>query len=873
MVFALTFLGSLPPCAWAQDSQSNYFVDATASRSKVWLACNYKKAIGALGAKQTCDISTWHGRAIIEGIGQCQAAVRQPHCQKKIKQDPLLEAGLKKCDEPSICDESNLLSLDFRSCRDGFILGTGEMMQGLGEGFSEWAKSVKESSEKRNAFLVSCKSIECKRTLIRDIPKTLGIDRFPQLERLLDENGSRYSAVYLEAERTRLIAQYLQSQRLSMRSRSMYDLAMEAERQNEWRENHKYKEAEVFSAAYEMLTEKSKELNCFDAKTQATLICWGAAYIVDPLMVAGAAAKGANLAKFVVSHVAEHGGPFRVLKSPRTFDTRTVPLTQTVGARVETVRIQGLPETMSVGKYKNSFGEEFLALERTVQLPDGKTKKLVRELPIDPMTGTFDANFPTGRDFLENMIHDLNGKVALAVIDIDNLGFVSKNFTHGFNGTPAEVRAKSMSIGDQYIKSVATALKQVVGDRAQIWRTGGDEFALVIHETDPKKVKAILDQVAKRMRERDVREVFTAESRTRAKAYAVPDDPAAASEMAQAYRLGYAPYSQPNVSLGSVIVNNEDIGSAFQLAEAQAKANKITTKESFAADTTKYGGRAPDADAIPRLTFVAQASVPAQGTETAVQAAVRGSLDRPTTLPPVQSVRKVVSETRSREVFRVGEVSVVEYRNELGQTIVRGETFFAAGDGSRSFAAPELYLNAKTGLLDGRQDRTRQNLETFATSKRTPDRAAIWINAENLGMANNFAAGGMATGDQLLGRTATLLKESADATRLPVKMTGSEFLVLAEDLPQSKLREFTENLQKRLNTDPEIKKIYDEQETFLRLNLTQTSDRKTREIAETALNNFLQARSRIFSVHETSMSGTESLSAVLSRTRGLRYPD
>lgn len=846
-------------------------------RTRVWLGCAYYKNFGSKGSDAgiQCDAGTWYGRAVLDGITSCQKSIANPICKQMISKDANLATGLRRCDANSVCEHNSFSSanLDFKKCRDGYLLGTGELLTGLGEslmhlgtGTLDAVKSGIQNVENRQKFLKSCVTRECKLQVAREINPALGLNRLPELENTLAKSD-QYSAFWIEAERKRLEAMYFARQR-NVPSKSMWQLAEEAEALAREREASGYKqpESKIFESAMQALNDKIEGLECFDAATQAQLVCWGAAYIVDPTIVAGAAAKGSSLARVVSNHMAESAASLRNLQGVRQFQARLVATEQTVGKFVADVPMKGLPPSMRVARYQNDLGEEIFALERSVTLPSGEIRKTVRELPIDPMTGTFDANFPVAREFLEGMVRDLNGKVTLAVIDIDNLGFVSKNFTHGFRGTPAEMRANSMKIGDQYIKAVARALKDVVGDKGQIWRTGGDEFALVLHETDPQKAKALLDQISKRVREADVREIFTKESRVRAQSYRETNT--AGSADPADFRLGYAPYSQPNVSIGSVVVNNESLPQAFAMAERQASAHKISTKEQFAADTTKYGGSKPNQDARPHLTYIAPASPPAIGAESVTASMSVSSL---------RSVQGVVAESRTREVFRVGEYSIVEYRNELGESVLRGEHFFARPDGTRSFTAPELFTNTKTGLLDGRHARSREILETFTRAASTPDRGAIWINAENLGLANNFAAGGMATGDQLLGRTATILKEVSDQNRIPVKMTGSEFLILTENASRSQLSTFTQQLRNRLNNDAEIRGIYDAQERFLRQRLDQARSAggtpNSVSSAQAALDKFLVARDRLFSIHETPVRGTESVDAVLARTRGLRYPD
>lgn len=844
-------------------------------QTRIWLGCTYNQKFAAGGQ---CDSSTWHGRAVLQGVERCQKAVARPICAEMIKKDANLGIGLRKCDIASVCmyNSFHQESLSFQKCKDGYILGTGELLTGLGEAFSSLTlgatgvvRSGIQNVRARNEFLKTCLSAECKLQVAREINPALGMSKIPELENLL-ARSTGYSAVWIEAERKRLEAVYFAQMR-NPSPKTIWQRAQEAEELARRREASGYRtpESRIFEIAFEALQSKIHGLECFDQVTQIQLICWGAAYLVDPTIVAGAAAKGTTLARMASSHMTENATVFQARHTAKNLPRHAVSLETTVGRAIAELPLKGLPPTMKVMRYQNEIGEEILALEKAVRTPDGKIYKTIRELPVDPMTGTFDANFPVARQFLEDMVRELNGKVTLAVIDIDNLGFVSKNFTHGFQGTPAQGRASSMKIGDQYIAAVARALKEIVGDKGQVWRTGGDEFALVLHETNPERAKALLDRLAQRVRESDIREIFTKETRVRAQAFR--DAKESGSSDAAQFRLGYAPYSQPNVSIGSVVVNQESLADAFAIAEQRASAHKIATKERFAADTTKYGGSAPHPDAIPRLGFIAPVQLPASGRQTS-------NLPRNSSANAVLTSEVVTAtESRNRELFRVGEYSIVEYRNTAGDTLLRSEQYFDRADGTRSFSAPELFTNTKTGLIDGRHRRTRELMEAFTRSARTPNRGAIWINVENLGLANNFAAGGMTSGDRLLGRVAAILKDESDASRLPIKLPGSEFLILTENASASQLRSFSQRVQTRLAQDAEIKSIYDKQESHLRQRLkkaqSQTQSEQDVQKAQAALTKFLEARSKLFSVHETSINGAEELTDVLNRMRGQRYLD
>ncbi|RYZ86622.1 MAG: hypothetical protein EOP06_14145, partial [Proteobacteria bacterium] len=179
-------------------------------------------------------------------------------------------------------------------------------------------------------------------------------------------------------------------------------------------------------------------LSCLDVRTQTQLLCWGGAYIIDPLVVAGIGLKAGRIASATINGMEKISGRRAAagFVNTRAFGIVEVEATHLFSSVVRTVEIPGMPRSMRVREVANDLGDRFMVLERTVRLPDGSTKLLPpRELPIDPLTGTYDANYSAGRELVEGYIEGNKGKVTVAVVDLDNLGFVSKNMTHGAKGS------------------------------------------------------------------------------------------------------------------------------------------------------------------------------------------------------------------------------------------------------------------------------------------------------------------------------------------------------------------------------------------------------------------------------------------------------
>ncbi|TDP96854.1 PAS domain S-box-containing protein/diguanylate cyclase (GGDEF)-like protein [Halanaerobium saccharolyticum] len=149
----------------------------------------------------------------------------------------------------------------------------------------------------------------------------------------------------------------------------------------------------------------------------------------------------------------------------------------------------------------NSRGEErFIRLqERKITLPNNEvgiisiqsdiTDKIKSEEKIkyasyhDSLTDLYN------RSYLENKIQNLNQKnrfpVALIMADLNGLKLV--NDTYGHNE------------GDKLLKKMAAILKDSCRDTDLIARWGGDEFVILLPETDCEAVKKIIERINKKI--------------------------------------------------------------------------------------------------------------------------------------------------------------------------------------------------------------------------------------------------------------------------------------------------------------------------------------------------------------------------------------
>lgn len=244
---------------------------------------NYNEQCQAGNTKATA-IST----ALNVALVNCQATVQSPACQEYYKSDPYLAVRARACDVKGYCKEELTSAFDTLSlCAQGYLEGTGEVFEHLTMAISKWATNVKRRVQERDKFLGLCNgSPNCKRHLVQGIPK---------FDAMADSVLNMYTAAALWVERDNY--SYIQStnrrnehhspQESAAQRGMLEDSRVESNRQS------------LLFAAIQWLRQKSVRLSCLDVQTRAEMICWGAAYVIDPLLVAGAAAKGIQAARYI----------------------------------------------------------------------------------------------------------------------------------------------------------------------------------------------------------------------------------------------------------------------------------------------------------------------------------------------------------------------------------------------------------------------------------------------------------------------------------------------------------------------------------------------------------------------------------------------
>jgi GGDEF domain-containing protein len=540
-----------------------------------------------------------------------------------------------------------------------------------------------------------------------------------------------------------------------------------------------------------------------------------------------------------------------------------------IGEIVETLTPYQFPQSMRLRKYKNEAGDEFLMYEKVVTDANKKIVIQSREMSIDPLTGAFDANYPAGKLLLEDLLKEKQGKATFAFIDVNNLGYVNNNFVKGRNA------------GDNYLASIAKAINVATEGKAQLFKLGGDEYGVVIHEADPIKAQSILQKIIDSCYSKDVHTGFRENSIAKAEAVrasrtvdidgkVIPLDPVAIAAIKD-----YASYSREGISLGAVSVKNGvSYENLLQAAEAQAVKQKIVTKIELNISAKKYGG--PDAipKATPNLKYKPMADAPTSVESSSVPTANFEIKSQPN----INSVKTFGKDQAVKVKYRFGEVSVVEQSLPDGSPILKYNRFFSAADGTRHHVTRELVVNTKVQLIDGTHESGKYILKILADGKNAVEnkRGLIWINTENLGKINYFK-NGTATGDQLLAATAKVLEKELRASDIAVKMQGSEFVVMQEGMAKENMAALITRFRNSLSLNPEIKKIYGDQikyifEEIKKVKSLAVSAENTKKIAELTENLAMVSKMKPeFSIEGHIMTETDNLVSALKSTRGLHY--
>lgn len=239
-----------------------------------------------------CTNSSRSEPTIIQNaVLSCQMQVRNQICQDLEKNEPEFLGHLKKCKATDLCKEHLTKEVDqIRGCKNGFLEGTGENFSNIYQALSVWGQNISDRMKARKDFIELCeKSLPCKKLLVENNPK---------FKNVVDGELSKYSAVNLLAQMEEQNYIRMTQQRQLVPWKTALEIQSPAPPISQQPPNESLPAINI--SIVEWLTKKKARLDCLDAQTRAEMICWGVAYILDPLIVINAA-KGSAIARYVVN--------------------------------------------------------------------------------------------------------------------------------------------------------------------------------------------------------------------------------------------------------------------------------------------------------------------------------------------------------------------------------------------------------------------------------------------------------------------------------------------------------------------------------------------------------------------------------------------
>lgn len=479
--------------------------------------------------------------------------------------------------------------------------------------------------------------------------------------------------------------------------------------------------------------------------------------------------------------------------------------------------ISNLPEGLKILDVEKLDGSKALFFRKQEKLKDGTLGTSSREFQIDENTGVLLAKmYSGGREFLDDMIARKAGKAHVAFLDVASLGYIDKNFN---KGTEA---------GDLYAKVVAEKALKLGKGKITIARTGGDEFVLVIDETDPQKVQALLEGIQREVRgafKGQDDNFFRAEKIKRAKEYKESlkklekENPGGLSDEQRAVLRKpideLAKVQQPDVSLGSTAIGgNDDLSSVLKRAEDQAKEMKVKMAVFMARDPKKYeSDLVPNSRPNTREFAEVRNPIPASMSDMA-SGTVTGSWGA--------SAREI-ELIRQEELIRFKNIAVARYQNELGRSRVNFEEYIVDPISKKRIPiVSEIPTMGSTGVLDGTHSGGQKLILAHLASE--PKVSAIMIKLRSLKYLNYFGDG-TKVGDEALLAFAEVQRSVFRKNDLTFKLNGGDFLTTADSLSPAELSRKMRELNQRFVKHPKIVKIINDrvEELMRELNVAKSA--------------------------------------------------
>lgn len=461
---------------------------------------------------------------------------------------------------------------------------------------------------------------------------------------------------------------------------------------------------------------------------------------------------------------------------------------------------------------------------------NGYPRLKTTELAMD-YANVIDANLQSGREFLNSILtNKKDGKPngAFIFIDVNNLGWVNKNFQD------------KMQAGDLYIYKTIDAIQSVIGGKGLVFRLGGDEFGIVLETKVPEEVQKIMQDLQREIHAK-AHTVFLNETKLRVAAFRAVYQQRQKDEITEAeYQTAladfktYTSYSQEGVSMGAAYIDGSAPAEVLGRAEKMAVEMKIKIKQAFNLDTAKYTGGINLSDSTNRIKPSFRPDIPAVMSRPdfnreyprAFKSDTLRVKDRQvwfSTVPLVQS-------SRTQEVFRMGQLGIGKYKNEINTAEYRLEYYNI--NAQQIEKTRPIEINTNTGFMDARSQGAKVVINHFLERTEKPDVAGgtIWVSLLNLGKLNYFHRK-TETGDMALGLAARAIEKELVGQHVPFKYNGSDFFILTAGMTKQQIKDYKKVLEEKLNANTLVDKIFLQEIEHIERSETDLELRKTK-IAE-----------------------------------------